>query len=397
MRPLYALLSQVLVAYTIEADNRFERAMVDADYPGRHLSLLLWSNLIRFVGDRIALRQLARTALTPESDIKHQLGCLERWGVVTLDEPDGGSAPKKRERHREGWGSGSGLRADWIVRLTETGEHARSVWPGIIDAVDANWHRRLGATRFMDLRETLTSIVASCARPLPDALPMPDLRAGYAPYGESKASFPTPGSPSEASIATILSNALLMFAIEFDRAAPVPIELSANLLRVLAEGPVQVNELAQLTGLPPECADIGWQEKPLVTLAPKLAKARGKVVALSAAGRAGFDAHERLVPKLEREWEQRFGKANLARLRDALLTAFDDKSGRAPILEALTPPEHTLRAGAHTAALGRRDDDIGPAAVKRARELVAQTRTFLENPATLPHFPRWDMNRGFGP
>ncbi|HUA84019.1 MAG TPA: hypothetical protein VMB85_09180 [Bryobacteraceae bacterium] len=47
-------------------------------------------------------------------------------------------------------------------------------------------------------------------------------------------------------------------------------------------------------------------------------------------------------------------------------------------------------------ALGRRD--IGAAARKRVRDLAAQTELFLGDPAgTLPHYPLWDMNRGFGP
>ncbi len=38
------------------------------------------------------------------------------------------------------------------------------------------------------------------------------------------------------------------------------------------------------------------------------------------------------------------------------------------------------------------------AAKQRARELVAQTEDFVRDPAgTLPHYPLWDMNRGFGP
>jgi hypothetical protein len=32
------------------------------------------------------------------------------------------------------------------------------------------------------------------------------------------------------------------------------------------------------------------------------------------------------------------------------------------------------------------------------RDLVAQTEEFVRDPAgTLPHYPLWDMNRGFGP
>lgn len=45
-RPLSALLSQVLVACTIELDNEFELRMSEAGAPGARLSLVVWSNLM---------------------------------------------------------------------------------------------------------------------------------------------------------------------------------------------------------------------------------------------------------------------------------------------------------------------------------------------------------------
>ena len=41
---------------------------------------------------------------------------------------------------------------------------------------------------------------------------------------------------------------------------------------------------------------------------------------------------------------------------------------------------------------------MGVAARERSRDLVAQTELFIGDPLhRLPHFPLWDMNRGFGP
>jgi hypothetical protein len=62
----------------------------------------------------------------------------------------------------------------------------------------------------------------------------------------------------------------------------------------------------------------------------------------------------------------------------------------------ILPSQLTARAGDMAPALGRRD--LGPAARQRMRDLVAQTEAFVRDPAgALPHFPLWDMNRGFGP
>jgi hypothetical protein len=49
-RSLAILLSQVLVAFTVEFDNEFERRMGEAGYLGAQLSLVVWANLMRFVG-----------------------------------------------------------------------------------------------------------------------------------------------------------------------------------------------------------------------------------------------------------------------------------------------------------------------------------------------------------
>ena len=69
---------------------------------------------------------------------------------------------------------------------------------------------------------------------------------------------------------------------------------------------------------------------------------------------------------------------------------------RGELSDGLKPPPGTIRAGAQTPALGR--VDIGPAARQRRRDLVIQTEAFVRDPAgTLPHYPLWDMNRGFGP
>ncbi len=49
MVPLSSLLSQALVAFTIELDNEFERRMAESGNHGARLSLVVWSNLMRFL------------------------------------------------------------------------------------------------------------------------------------------------------------------------------------------------------------------------------------------------------------------------------------------------------------------------------------------------------------
>jgi hypothetical protein len=67
------------------------------------------------------------------------------------------------------------------------------------------------------------------------------------------------------------------------------------------------------------------------------------------------------------------------------------REGQLLLAEGLIPAE-----GAGSQAAARRD--AGLAARQRMRDLVAQTENFIRDPVNaLPHYPLWDMNRGFGP
>jgi hypothetical protein len=82
-RPLSALLSQILVAYTVEFDNEFERRMNESGYVGGRLSLVVWSNPIRFISENaMSVRDLTALSRAEPTRIRHVLGCLERWGFA---------------------------------------------------------------------------------------------------------------------------------------------------------------------------------------------------------------------------------------------------------------------------------------------------------------------------
>lgn len=329
-RPLSALLSQVLVAFTVEFDNEFERHMSEAGYPGARLSWVIWADMMQFTADGpICVRDLA----------KLQLGCLERWGFVTLD-----------ERGRDGWGSGRGIRSDWHIRLTPKGLQAVRTWQSLTDFIEERWERRFGKQEIDDLRGRLSSY----------------------------------GGGSDPALLALLSRVLHAYRLEFERESNVPLPLCANTIRVLSEKPTPLSAIARLTGGSPETTDIGWQLKPYVTVEPAEGKARGKTARLSSRGLRAQAEYYRLTAVIDARW-------CVNDLRSALLELFSPAMS-----EGLIPPQGTTRAGEQTPALGRRD--TGVAAVKRMRDLVSQTQAFAADPSSaLPHYPLWDMNRGFGP
>ena len=343
-RSLSVLLSQTLVAFTVEFDNEFERQMAEAGYPGARLSLILWANLMRFVGEAgVSVRSLRTQALAPDSQVKLQLGCLERWGFVRLEPEQAGEAGYER---RSGWGSGRGIRAEWLVRPSAKGLSASRIWPPLFGEIEGRWEKRFGKLEIGRLRQALEAIADRLDLELPHGLPFAfDAAVDFPP----RATGGSVGLP----LSTLLSQLLLTFRLAFDRESQAPLEFCANTLRVLSENPIKEAEIPRLTGGSPETSGIGWQMEPYVLVTPDPAASRGKVVRLSPRGVIAQRMYARLIREIEEQWEERFGREAIAALRESLLQLF-----AGPISEGLVPPRGTVRAGDQAPALGRRD--VGP-------------------------------------
>jgi hypothetical protein len=372
-KPLSALLSQILVAYTVELDCEFERRMLETPSRGARLSLVIWLNLLQFLADGpVSVRTLASRALADDEQVKHQLGCLERWGFILLQ---GGK--------RAGFGSGRGIRADWPVRLTSSGEMAIKIWPDLIAEVDARWSKRFGdgATA---LRHSLEATERQFDLELPQGLPGAILKL---PEFAPRKSAAEDGMP----LPVLLSRVLLAFALDFEHDSLTPISMCANAIRVLSDEPIPEAEIPKRTGCSDETSGIGWQLKPYIIIERDPARGRGKFVRLSEAGMKTQRRYHRLARVIEDRWLECFNGA-AKELRETLTTLLK----RRELSEGLKPPPETIRAGAETPVLGRRG--VGPAARQRKRDLVVQSEGFMRDPAgALPHYPLWDMNRGFGP
>lgn len=396
-RPLHALLSQVLVAFTIELNNEFERRMRDEGYAGAVLSLNVWSTLLRFVAEGgVSVQEIAERALDSVERVKFQLGCLERWTFVVLEPDAADERPVKTRAHRlkgrvlrDGWGSGRGIRSGWKVRPTAKCRKAMEIWPPLLDEVERRWVARFGAEEIGAIRKALEEIAGKLEMALPQGLPgLREMGEAYpVRVSEAADSMPLP---------SLLSEALLAFTVEFEGESRVPLWLCANTLRALGEAPIPESEIPHLTGCSPETSGIGWQIKPFIEVEADPAR-RGKRVRLSPRGLAAEKMYRQLTAKIETRWEERFGKQHIRVLRDGLRALFVARNGERLLMsEGLIPDEGTTRAGTQTPALGRRD--VGAAARKRMRDMVAQTAMFVRDPAgSLPHYPLWDMNRGFGP
>lgn len=395
--PLSALLSQVLVAFTVEFDNAFELRMAQSGYAGARLSLVVWANLMRFLAaGGLPVRDLAQQTPSPQTQVKFGLGCLERWVFIKL-RPGAVSAPKlvvritssgQSRALRDGWGSARGIRADWMVLLTQKGERAAAIWPSLFEEIEHRWRSRFGHDRIETLRQSLQAVVEKFDLELPQAVPA-DWHEGITLPARTTRDV-------DSSLPTLLSQVLAAFALEFDAESKHPLDLCANVLRVLGNGSARVADLPELTGASPERTAIGWRLAPYVAVASDPTGRRPKLARLTPLGQKAQQNYGKDTRLIERRWASRFGEQNITRLRQSLLNMYEASGDSSPLSAGMMPPAGVVRAGDTAPSLGRKK--VTAVARQRGRDLMIQTEAYVRDPAgCLPHFPLWDMNRGFGP
>lgn len=366
--PLPTLLSQVLVAFTIELDNEFEHQLTHRTSRGPAVgsgrgpwlvSLPMWSNFLRFVGEEGAPLH----ELTDQARLTNLAG-LERWGYVVV-EPDPADSRTRPPRR------------DWVVRTTPAGRQAQRVWRPLTPIIEERWRQRFGAEEIGRLTESLRALASRLDPGLPDYLPV----AGVAKqdHQERLAAGRTGDAAPDLDMPALLSRVLLAFAIDFERESPWSLALSANALRVLTEEGVRVRDLPGLAGVSKEAisVSVGFLERHgCVVVGPDPAASRAKLARLTPKGRRAQGAYRRLLGVTERHWPARFGADRIASLRDSLQGLFDQPGAAPPRMsEGLLPYPDGWRA--HPPYL-------------------AQTTAMVRDPGgALPHYPMVSHRGGY--
>jgi hypothetical protein len=313
--PLPTLLSQALVAHTIELDNEAEhrlphrttRAGTSGGRGSPWLgSYVLWANALQYVGpDGLSvgdLRQRARTS-------RLLLGGLARWRYVTLTPPDGTElrTPPQDET---------------VVQLTSGGRRAHDVWSALPRVIDERWRDRFGVRAVDRLEQALRSVHSALPIDPPDYLPV------VYPSKDGTAETPPPRSPEAAPTAStssglsvFLSGVLLMFTLDFERASKVALATSANTLRVLDAAGVRVRDLPALTGVSKEgnamCS--GWLARHgCVITEAEPTTGRGQVLRLTTKGVSAQRRFIHLLEDTELSWRTTYGASAVDALREAL-------------------------------------------------------------------------------
>ncbi len=319
--PLSALLSQALVAFTIEFDNEFEHQMPHrtTNHPtigtrtGPWLvSMVMWMNCMRFVsaeGVRVGtLEQLART--------KTNLNGMERWGYVTVISD--------------------------LIRATPKGRQAQEVWLPLSQVIEKRWRDRFGANEIQRLRESLSAIASQIDRELPDCLPI----LGYGlfsrdPERDRPAGRSSDENLSNLSLPALLSRVLLSFAIEYERESEVSLAIGANVLRLVPAEGVRVRDLPRLAGVSKEgiATAVSFLEKRKYAILRPV-----KVLALAPAGSRAQDVYHHLTEAIEARWKKSFGKDVVSTLQNQLEQSVEGQTPSSPLFRGLKPYPDGWRA-----------------------------------------------------
>jgi DNA-binding MarR family transcriptional regulator len=305
---LPTLLAQTLVAFTIEADNEFERLAPHRTTkygPGAGggdlgrlpwlVSLAMWAHFLRHVdeegtrGDVLAARTgLGRAELTT---------WLQRlslwWGYLEIVP---GANPLKPG-------------PDWVARPTRGGRKAMEVWRGLAGTIEARWARRYGRDEMSALRAELERLGGQIAAEIDLAWPeyLPILGYGLFSRAAAKKKKADEDDGAERTLTALLTRPLLAFAMEFEAGFPLSLAVCADLLRLVEEeGVVATRELPRRSGVSSEALTMAMgllKKRGCVKLATE--KRRGKIVWLTELGRADQAAYLERVRRSEAEWKKR--------------------------------------------------------------------------------------------
>ena len=341
-RPLPTLLSQAVVAHTVELDNEAEHRLPHRttrhDDAGEEqsgpwlVSFALWANVLQYVeGDGTTVAELRSRARTDEL----LLSGLRRWGYVSVTAPDGQSLRNPPQDEA-------------VVRIRRGGRWAREVWPTLPAHIDGRWRARLGRPAVDRMEAALTAVFDQLPIDPPAFLPVVHPTQGGALGPACPRSEEAGAVASSGGLSGLLCGVLFAFTIDFESASRISLPISSNALRVLGPEGVRVGDLPRLTGVSREAVAMctGWLDRHgCVVTEPDATARRGKVVRLTPKGENAQRKYRRVLATTEATWRARYGADLLDELGDALESVVGDGTYAAsPLAPGLVPHPDNWRA-----------------------------------------------------
>jgi DNA-binding MarR family transcriptional regulator len=295
------------------------------------VSMVMWFNCMRYVGEAaFPVAELERRARTPTN-----LAGMHRWRYIDVEASRDDRRAKPPDR-------------DLLVRATPRGMLAQEVWQPIARAIDTRWEDRFGSAQMDGLRAALRALVSQFELELPDCMPI--LHYGLASAGPTRPAFPRRSGGADdgeaLALASLLSRALLMLAIDFESRSKVSLAIHADLLRVLSGTSTPVRDLPRMTGVSKEAISMGMGvivKRGLAVLEPNANGKTGKAARLTAEGLVSQEAHARLLRKVEEQFVARYGADVTDALRESLEQLGSDPRG-SRLLRGIPPFPEGWRA-----------------------------------------------------
>jgi hypothetical protein len=311
---LSALLSQTLVAFTIELDNEYEHQTIHRTTLGRSIggeqrgpwltSFAMYANCLQFLREiPISVRDLEALARSATN-----LDGMRRWGYIRLNAPPERPGSKRPDQ-------------SWFLVPTPLGRIAQETWRPLPHMIEQRWRERFGSSRMSSFREVLMEINRGLDMAYPDFLPILHYglftrirRAGAAPVLPPVSEAPL---ADDSPFTALLSRPLCSFAYDFEVDSSLSLAISANLLRVLDAIGVRNRDLPQITGLSKESVAMAMGILKKAKLVESDSGA-SRLVRLNESGLRAQRHAEHQLAKLEERWTQRFGRPAVQRLRETL-------------------------------------------------------------------------------
>ncbi|HLJ50846.1 MAG TPA: MarR family winged helix-turn-helix transcriptional regulator [Bryobacteraceae bacterium] len=292
--PLYALLSQVLVAFTIEFDNEFEhqvphRTTRYGSTPGSGpwlVSMVMWLMIMRYIpDDGIAVQELQkRTGLDGKSTRAWLVRLSKWWGYLAVES-----------------------RA--AVHPTPGGRKALQAWRPLTGTIEKRWRERFGKDRLDQLWASLRTLADKFEKRLPDYLPI---------LGFDMLSKPSGCESSSNTLPALLATVLLTFAVEFEIESGLSLAVCANVLRLADKDGVGLRDLPRLSGVSKEAIAMACGRLEERGLATMQSESRVKTLVLTPKGTQTRKLYLRLVEDIEERWLSKFGSSTQHALRHPL-------------------------------------------------------------------------------
>jgi DNA-binding MarR family transcriptional regulator len=243
-------------------------------------------------------------------------------------------------------GARSGLGAISSIRSTAKGRQAQEIWQPLFGVIEGRWVERFGAANTGELRQSLLLLAGQIDLDLPDCLPILGygLFSGIVDY-KRRRSVTGQSDFSGLPVPALLSKALLLAAIDYERDSDISLAIGANVLRLVGDEGTPLRDLPRQTGVSKEAdaTSLSFLEKRRYACLKTVSTSRSKILELTPKGCEAREAYSRRVRSVEESWSARFGADSLQRLR-ASLEKLTGAGNLPPLLRGIEPYPHGWRA-----------------------------------------------------